>query len=111
MVTTDASGNLASDGGATWAAMTQNRSDIVRNSEDIERNSRGVALAMALKSPFVPLDRKFALSIGVGAFEGESAAALSAAFRASEKLQYEFAIGTGTSGTGIGGRAGMTAVW
>jgi autotransporter adhesin len=91
--------------------MSQNGADIVRNSDDIERNSRGIALAMALKSPFVPLDKKFALSIGVGSFEGESAAALSAAFRATEKVQYEFAIGTGTSGTGLGGRAGMTAVW
>jgi hypothetical protein len=103
-VTSDANGNLATDGGATFSQIQENR-------DAIEENRGGIALAMAMNSPYVPVDQRFALSIGAGYFEGEEATALSGAIRATETLQFEFGVGSGKSNSTVGGRVGMTASW
>ena len=76
----------------------------------IEENRRGVAMAMAIKAPYVPVNQRFALSVGVGSFEKQEAAALSGAIRANDKVQFDFAIGSG-GGSTAGGRIGFTTSW
>ncbi|MBO6753518.1 MAG: YadA-like family protein, partial [Spongiibacter sp.] len=110
IVTSDANGNLATDGGATFAAIESLSTESDRARRDIEENRRGIALAMAMKAPYVPTGKRFALSVGGGYFESEEAAALSAALRASESVQFEFAVGSAREST-VGGRVGFTAAW
>ncbi|MFQ5566399.1 MAG: hypothetical protein ACE5EU_08555 [Paracoccaceae bacterium] len=104
LVTTDAAGNLASDGGSTFA-------DIGENTRDIRRNKEGIAMAMAMDAPYVPLTSVVAVSGRYGNFEGTSAVSLSGAVRVSPNVQFDVGVGYGVNRGNLGGTAGVTLNW
>ena len=104
LVTTDGAGNLAYDGGATFAAIRE-------NTRDIRRNKEGIAMAMALDAPYVPPTSTFAMTGRYGNFEGASAVSLSGAFRVSPTVQFDAGLAYGISHSNIGGTAGFTVNW
>ncbi len=77
----------------------------------VDRANEGVAMAMALKSPYVPADKTFALSGGWGTFEGEHAFGLAGAVRATEYLQLDGGVAFGAGHATVGGRLGATVAW
>jgi len=104
LVTTDGAGNLASDGGSTFAGISDNR-------RNIRRNEEGIALALAMESPFVPLSQSSAVAAGYGNFRGSSAFALSGAFRVDPNVQFNAGLGVGLNHSSIGARVGVTIGW
>ncbi len=104
VVTTDAAGNFATDGGSIF-------SDIAKNGRDIRDNKEGIAMAFALQAPYVAPGMTFAMSGGYGNFEGSSALALSGAFRVSPNVQIDAGLGYGVSHDNLGGRVGVTVSW
>ena len=104
LVTTDAAGNLASDGGSTFAS-------IAANGRDIRRNKEGIAMAMAMDAPYVPLSSTFAMSGRYGNFEGASAVSLSGAVRVSPAVQIDAGLAYGVNHNNLGGTVGITMNW
>ena len=103
-VTTDANGNLATDGGG----MSRRFGSIEK---DVEDNTEGVALALALQAPFVPYDKRYTFDAGFGAFKDKQAFSTSAAFRVSDNVQFNAGIGVGLNEGNIGGRGGVSISW
>jgi hypothetical protein len=105
IVTTDASGNLASDTPAGLGLASQ---------QDVSRNTEGVAMAMALSGipSVLPRNTNYAVSTSWGNFRGENAVAVGGTARLSGNI---FANGGVTLGTGArdsaGGRAAVTFAW
>lgn len=98
IVTTDANGNLASDGGATFRRIDENR--------------EGVAMALAVAGTLsLPPGKNFALTGNWGTFEGDNALGFSGTARISKNLYFNAGIGSGLSRGTTGGRAGFTALW
>lgn len=86
-------------------------SGIDRVNQRVDVAHEGVAMAMALSSPYVPEDKTFALSGGWGTFEGKNAFGLSGAVRATEYLQFDAGVAYGASTASVGGRMGATLAW
>ncbi len=84
---------------------------IDRVNQRVDVAHEGVAMAMALSSPYVPQDKTFALSGGWGTFEGKNAFGLSGAVRATEYLQFDAGVAYGASSASVGGRMGATLAW
>ena len=115
-VTSDANGNLAVDRSVfPTAALSRqvqsNSGAIANNSRRISNNEEGIAMAMALSTPYVPTDRSFALSTSVGMFEGSSAMAVNMGFRVSPNVQLDAGITHGFDRSQTGGRLGVTYSW
>ena len=111
LVTTDGAGNLASDGGSTFAGIAANGRDIRANRKDIRRNEEGIALALAMESPFVPLSQSSAIAAGFGVFRDSSAFALSGAFRVDDNVQFSAGLGVGLDHSSVGARVGVIFSW
>ncbi len=86
-------------------------SGIDRVNQRVDVAHEGVAMAMALSSPYVPEDKTFAISGGWGTFEGKNAFGLSGAVRATEYLQFDAGVTYGASTASVGGRMGATLAW
>ncbi|MDJ0513472.1 MAG: hypothetical protein QNJ62_08525, partial [Methyloceanibacter sp.] len=65
IVTSDANGNLATDGGRTFRQVEQNR-------EGISKNRSGVALAMAMDNPDLVGNEQFGIAGHYALFDGAS---------------------------------------
>ena len=118
IVTSDGQGNLATDGGATHAAIDANSLAIGDNSAAIDanglridENSAGVAMALAMDIPDVDIDRTFGLAASWGNFEGENAFAAAAAWRINPTWSVNAGIGVGVNTHTVGGRAGIRGQW
>jgi hypothetical protein len=104
VVTTDSSGNLAA---ADLGALG------IGSAAQVERNTEGVAMAMALSGVdnILPNGTTYSLSANWGNFDNEDAVALGGAVRLYDNI---FASGAGAVGTNSGhggGRAGVTVAW
>ena len=110
VVTSDAQGNLAVDR-SLGTAMGSLSDSIRSNSRQIEDNKEGIAMAMALDAPYVPEDRTFAVSAGLGSFEGSQAIAASMGYRFNANTQFDAGITYGMDRDQIGGRIGVTYAW
>ena len=105
LVTTDASGNLAS---ATPSALG------LASSGDLDDTTAGVAMSMALtRIPCtLPENASYGLAVGAGTFRGESGMAVGGTTRLSDHL---FLNGGATFGSGsgnnTGGAVGMAYIW
>ena len=73
VVTSDANGNMASDGGAIFNQLDQQQRQISQLGNDIDRVKSGVALAMSSVGPDLTGAERFGLSLNWGGFEGASA--------------------------------------
>ena len=113
VATSDAAGNLATDGGEIFKTLSENRS--------------GVAIAMALASPSLAADETFGIAVNWGVFEQSQALAFSAMgvvgrdiFGAGERISLNAGFGLSVSEesfggqdttTSWGGRAGIQVSW
>jgi hypothetical protein len=100
LVTSDASGNLATSG--------QSLQDL---QSDIRENAQGVAIALAVAGgpAILPDSKMVAVSANVGAFSGEAAGAVTGVARLQGDLFLNGGIGFSSNNTG--GRAGLTFAW
>jgi hypothetical protein len=98
LVTTDAEGNLASDGG-----------------EIVDGLNQGVAIALALENPDLKGSETFGIAINGGYFEGEYAVAgaVMATLIESNGVRFSLAGGGGIAPESgqAGGRAGFQLTW
>jgi hypothetical protein len=98
IVTSDANGNLATDGGRVFDEL-----------DDLEE---GVAMAMALPGVgFLPDGKAGAVNASFGAYKGAFAIAGSAAFKLTDNLQLDGGIAVGLDSGDFGGRGGITFAW
>lgn len=104
VVTTDANGNLASDGAVIFDAIGQ-------NGQGMEQANHGVALALAMDARYVPADQTFPLSAAFGTYQGSDALAFSGAWRPDSNVQVVMGFGMGLSSKKAGGRPGVTFGW
>jgi hypothetical protein len=136
LVTTDASGTLgrgaAVSSFATAADVTSIRSaqagqagqlvalrdgqtalfDLARvNRRDIGRANEGVALALAMESPQLPADARFAVAGGVGYFRDRGAATFAFAARVGTMSAVTGGVGVGFRSGDVGARAGVQHAW
>lgn len=111
LVTSDANGNLATDGGA-----------IQRQINALGRRDReladGVAVAMAVQQPIFQPGQNFAMRLGYGNFDGTSAAGVSVAgviarntFGPGTSIVVDGGIGVGSERSTVAGKAGVTFGW
>ena len=103
VVTSDANGNLATDGGATFAS-------IDRNAQGIRENQEGVAVAMSVDGPDLVTNETFGISMQWANFEGSNAigAGVTGVVYRGEKYRMALTggIGVGLDESTVGGRAG-----
>jgi len=104
VITTDAAGNLASDGGALQNQINQGQ-------KAIEGNVEGIAMAFALNTPYVPADKKYALNVNFGAFKHKTAFASSFGVRVSPNTQFDAGMTVGLDSGEVGGRVGLSFSW
>jgi long-subunit fatty acid transport protein len=121
-VTSDDDGNLATsmtpfDPAAfntalnLGTAVNNNTAAIANNSAQIANNKEGIAMAMALDAPYVPANKQFAVSGGLGSFEGSQAMAISMGYRFNPNTQLDAGITYGFDKNQVGGRVGVTYAW
>jgi trimeric autotransporter adhesin len=111
VVTTDANGNLASDGGAF-----QRQIDSLgkRDSE----LAGGIAIALAIQQPIFHDGQTYAMRLGYGNFDGSNALGLSMAgvldkgsFGDKSSITLDTGLGFGTETGTVAGKAGVTFGW
>jgi hypothetical protein len=109
LVTSDANGNLA----------TMNPNALVANSpafqslqQDVQQNSEGVAIALALGGTgILPDNKDVAATVNWGNFQGQNAMGFSGIGRLSDNWFLNGGVGVGTNQGTVGGRAGVTFAW
>jgi len=110
LVTTDADGDLATDGGQTFGRVR-------RNQKHIDDNAEGIAMAMSIQDPDLVGDERLGLKVGWGTFSGENAMGVSAGgvlvpdIGAGIRLGIAGGAAFGLERGGIGGRAAMQLSW
>lgn len=111
IVTTDAFGNLASDGGAF-----QRQIDALGKRDD--ELAEGIAIALALDAPNLQTGQSFAFRLGYGNLDGSSALGVAAAglldkgsFGDSSTITLDGGVGFGTTKGTVAGKAGLTFGW
>jgi len=111
VLTTDANGNIAGDGGALFNSFSSAR-------QDIDDNREGVALAIALDAPDFVSGETFGMKMKLATFEGETAFGFSAAgviaqdvFGQGTRLTVDAGVGVGASEGTVGGGVGMQLTW
>jgi hypothetical protein len=107
-VTSDADGNLATDGGDIF--------------ERLDEAEAGIALAISMENPDLIAGEKFGLAMNVGFYEGAEALSLSAqgvmgynVFTEGDRVTFSGGVGVGfENGRGnevVGGRVGAQITW
>lgn len=85
---------------------------VAHQSQQIETNKSGVAIANALAgSSWLQANEKASLTLNAGYFEGSSALAVSGARRLHNRWSANFAVGTDTTRGEVGARAGLRLGW
>ena len=79
-----------------------------RNSRDIENNRDGVALALALQSPYLQSGQRFSLTLGTGFFEGSNAVSVSSVVAPLPNVIIGVGAGFGLGAKSKGYRASVT---
>lgn len=77
----------------------------------IEQANEGVAMALAMESPAVPAGASFALSGGVGNYNGRTSLALAISTAVGEKASVSAGVGVGANSGEVGTRAGFQIAW
>ena len=105
VVTTDANGNLATDGGKIF-------DDLTKINRHLNNLDSGVAMALAMTGGFLPDNKSFALAANYGFYNGKSGFATSAFMRMAPNIVASGAIGAGfADDTKVGGRVGVQISW
>ena len=108
VVTSDAAGNLATDGGAITSQINQ-------AFRRIDENSQGVAIALAMGGIYIPPTKNFSLTGGYGNFAGHNAFATQMALRLDNSTILTGGLGLGLANgdvpTSFGSRVGFQYSW
>ena len=106
LVTTDAQGNLASDGGAL-------QGQVDRIEGTTEENSEGIAMALAMSGalPELLTGETMAVAGHWGTFEGENGVAFGARVRVSDGFSLAGGVGAGLDNGSVGGTVGGRFGW
>ena len=110
VVTSDAQGNLAVDR-SIGESMSSLNGRVRSLGQQVEDNKEGIAMAMALNTPYVPEDKTYAVSTSIGSFEGSQALAASMGYRFDANTQFDAGITYGFDRNQVGGRIGVTYAW
>jgi hypothetical protein len=78
---------------------------------EIDKNTEGIAIAMAMGGISLPQGKNFALGANFGFFQDKQAAAAQTLIRLNDTLTLNGGIGLGLAGNQLGGRAGLMAAW
>ena len=80
--------------------------------KEIDRNTQGIAIALAMGGLSLPDGKNFALGANIGFFEDKQAIAVQAAIRLSPNFTVNGGFGTGLQDTStVGARVGFQAAW
>lgn len=80
--------------------------------KEIDRNTQGIAIAMAMTGLALPADKNFALGANIGFFEDKQAMAVQAAIRVNPFVTITGGFGTGIQDMNtVGGRVGLQVAW
>ncbi len=115
VVTSDANGNLATDGGQIFNQLDNQQRQINQLGDDVDRVESGVAVALSSVGPDLTGAEKFGLSLNWGGFEGASAiggGATAVVWRGNgSRFALTGGIGVGFDEDAVGGRAGGQWTW
>ena len=108
-VTSDNSGNLATTDGSSLVA---NSAAFQQLQTDVQRNTEGIAMAIALGGgAILPPCKNAAITVNAGVFERETAVGISGAARLDDNISANLGVGVGCNQGTVGGRAGFTVAW
>lgn len=79
--------------------------------EEIDKNTEGIAAAMAMGGFALPQGKVFAIGANLGFFENKQAFAAQTAVRLNDVLTLNGGIGLGLDTNQLGGRVGVMAAW
>jgi hypothetical protein len=106
IVATDAANKGYVDG---MNAITNDR--INQAFRQIDENTEGIAVAIAMGGLTLPQGKDFALGANVGFYDDKQAAAAQAAIRLNEVVSFNAGVGVGFDNNKVGGRVGFMAAW
>ncbi len=78
---------------------------------EIDKNTEGVAIALAMGGVALPQGKDFALGANFGFFDSKQAFAAQTAVRLNDVLMLNGGVGLGMATNQIGGRVGVMAAW
>jgi trimeric autotransporter adhesin len=130
-VTSDAGGHLAVSnfGPSTITNITNNlaslnqsvagisanlvglNANVANLQHDVLRAFEGTAIAVAMGGQPLPWDKRFAITVNWGTFEGQNAMGVLAQYRINDNWVLNGAVGAGFTQGGVAGRAGVTFAW
>jgi hypothetical protein len=113
VVTSDANGNLATDGGALFNNINNLNQQIAHIDQDLRRLDGGVAMAMALGGVYLPEHQTVAVHANLGFYNGAQAFGIQGVGRINQTFTVNGGVAFDVSGrgNGVGGRIGMSAGW
>ncbi len=110
VVTSDEAGNLAVDRNL-YNQVSGISQELQSIRSDVDTNRAGIAMAMALQTPWVPETKQYSLNFSTGFFQGKQAGALSLAARVNDIIQVNGGLAMGFDNRDLGGRIGVTVSW
>ena len=94
------------------AAIGGLRSDVNRAFQEIDQNTQGIAVAIAMGGLVLPDAKNFAVAANVGFYDDKQAFAAQAAVRLDRTFTLNGGVGVGMNDfSKVGGRAGVMASW
>ena len=110
VVTSDEAGNLAVDRGL-FNQINGLSNELQSVRADVDINRAGIAMAMALQTPWVPDTKRYAMNFSTGFYRGKQAGALSLAARLNDMVQVNGGLAMSFNNRDVGGRVGVTLNW
>lgn len=95
----------------TIPGVTAQQQQILDNAAQIRRNTEGIALGLALPTAIVDPGKSFGAALNVGAFDGALAVGVAGAYRPTDGLTLNGALGYGLGEGSLGGKAGVNISW
>lgn len=112
VVTSDASGNLGTVPISSFFSRVDGlEAEFEGINRNLNRQSDGIAIAMALGGINLPDGKDFALGGNVGFYDGTTAFGVGAIGQLTEGVYLNGGVGLGTKSSTVAGRAGMTLAW
>jgi hypothetical protein len=93
------------------AAIQQQTARINSAFREIDKNTEGIAVAMAMEGLSLPPGQVFAIGASLGMYQDKQAAAAQTVIRLNETLTFNGGIGVGLGTNQVGGRVGVMAAW
>jgi hypothetical protein len=88
------------------------RGDVNRAFQEIDQNTQGIAVAIAMGGLVLPDAKNFAVAANVGFYDDKQAFAAQAAVRLDRTFTLNGGVGIGMNdSSSVGGRAGVMAAW